>query len=61
MEGPRIQWLFSPQGWVSACLVFSIYQHPKEVGSNAHEGTDLLVKARAAGKERTLPSLVSFM
>ena len=33
-------------------LGFSIHQNPKEVGSNAREGMDLLVMAEVGGRER---------
>jgi hypothetical protein len=42
-------------------LVFSISWYPKEVGSNASEGMDLLGRVRASRKEMECPSSVPFI
>jgi hypothetical protein len=55
MESPRIQQLFSPQGWMSQ-LVFGIRLNPKEV-VNASEGIDLLGRMRRS-KQRTRASFI---
>ena len=48
----------SPRCWLSR-LVISICSNPKEVGSNAREGMDLLARIEQAGKEQKLPSSMS--
>ena len=58
MESSRIQLMLSPQGWVSQ-LVFCVCWTPKEGGSNATEGTDVLARWGQAGKELKLPSSLS--
>lgn len=55
--GPRIQQLFSPQGWLSQLLFTLLWN--LGVGSNACEGMDLLVRLEKAGKEGKLPSSMS--
>lgn len=48
-EVPRIHSLSNPQGWTSH-LVFSVPQNPKEPGSDAREGIDLLENKEAKSK-----------
>lgn len=40
-------------------LVFTIDGDPKEVGCNASEGMDLLIRKKLAGKGQKLPSSMS--
>jgi hypothetical protein len=42
-------------------LVFSIYQNPEEVGSNASEGLDLQAGQKDASKEKKLPFSMSYI
>lgn len=53
-EGPRIQNLFSPWGWMSQ-LVFSISKNPKEIDSNTSEGMAFPVIVRS-GRQRASAS-----
>jgi hypothetical protein len=42
-------------------LVSSIHWNPKDMGSNASEGVDLLTRVEGTGKERVLPSFIPFI
>jgi hypothetical protein len=39
-------------------VVFGIHWNPKEVGTSASEGMDILARREQAGKEKKLPSFM---
>jgi hypothetical protein len=51
MEGPRINHLLSPQGWLSQLNLSARWN--AEVGYNASEGMDLLARGEQASKEQS--------
>lgn len=49
----QLQRLVIPQGWMSQ-LFFVMSYNPKELGSRASKGMDMLARQQQAGKERKL-------